>query len=249
MRIRLLDVEFDAVTVEDLQTIVSETIVAGDCKIIANHNLHSIYLCHFDSRMRNFYSKADKIHIDGMPLIFLARFFGYPVKREQRVTYLDWIWKLIDQCARRHWRVLYVGGKPGVAERAAQYLQQTYPAIELKTHHGYFAKNDSENSRVLELIRSFKPNILLVGMGMPIQEHWILQNLSQIEANVILPAGACFDYLAGVVPMPPRWMGSIGLEWLFRLAMEPRRLWKRYLLEPWYILGLVWKEWFKRNLE
>ena len=82
---------------------------------------------------------------------------------------------------------------------------------------------------------------------MPLQEHWILDNLNQIEANVILTAGACFDYIAGVVPSPPRWMGQIGLEWLSRLASEPRRLWKRYLLEPWYILALVFKELLHRS--
>jgi N-acetylglucosaminyldiphosphoundecaprenol N-acetyl-beta-D-mannosaminyltransferase len=86
----------------------------------------------------------------------------------------------------------------------------------------------------------------MVGMGMPVQEHWILHNFFRLSPAVILAPGACFDYIAGVVPTPPRWMGQIGLEWLFRLASEPRRLWKRYLLEPWPVLGLVLKDFFKR---
>jgi len=79
-------------------------------------------------------------------------------------------------------------------------------------------------------------------MGMPLQENWILDNLPDLEADVILPSGACFDYLAGEIPIPPRWMGRVGLEWLYRLGSEPRRLWRRYLVEPWFVAGLALKE-------
>ena len=77
---------------------------------------------------------------------------------------------------------------------------------------------------------------------MPRQEQWILENLENIDTNAILTSGACIDYVAGVVKTPPRWMGKIGLEWLYRLITEPRRLWKRYLIEPWFIAGLFFKE-------
>jgi N-acetylglucosaminyldiphosphoundecaprenol N-acetyl-beta-D-mannosaminyltransferase len=248
VRVHLLDVEFDALTVEGLNIVISEAVDARICKIIANHNLHSIYLFHTDPEMRQFFRTADKIHIDGMPLICLARLFEYPVRREHRVTYLDWIWALMSESERRSWRVFYLGGKPGVAAQAAQRLRLIYPGLELETHHGYFTKTGQENNQILERIRSFKPNILMVGMGMPLQEQWILENRNEVEANVILTAGACFDYVAGVVPFPPRWMGQLGLEWLFRLGSEPGRLWKRYLVEPWYILGLVLKEILNRTL-
>jgi N-acetylglucosaminyldiphosphoundecaprenol N-acetyl-beta-D-mannosaminyltransferase len=242
VRIRLLDVELDALTVSDLNQLVSEAVTSETCRVIANHNLHSIYLFHVDTQMQKFYHTAYKIHIDGMPLIYLARIFGYPVAREHRVTYLDWIWALMFESELQSWRVFYLGGKPGVAARAAELLRQRYPGLHLETHHGYFNRIGPENDQLLERIRCFKPNILLVGMGMPLQEHWILENLDAVECNVILTAGACFDYIAGAIPLPPRWMGRLGLEWLFRLASEPGRLWKRYLVEPWYIFGLVLKK-------
>lgn len=242
MRFSMLGCEFDTLTLSQLQTIILDSVQDRSRRIIANQNLHSLYLFHHDLAMRRFYNKAFLIHIDGMSLIYLAWIFGYPARREHRVTYLELVGPLIAESARRNWRVFYLGGKPGVAEEAAQRLRQAFPELELETHHGYFNKDSQENMQILEMIRCFRPNIFLVGMGMPLQEHWILENLDQIEANVILTAGACFDYIAGVIPSPPRWIGQIGLEWLFRLATEPRRLWRRYLLEPWYIFGLVVKE-------
>jgi N-acetylglucosaminyldiphosphoundecaprenol N-acetyl-beta-D-mannosaminyltransferase len=241
----MLGIEFDTLTVGQLNEIIFNSAETGNRRIVANHNLHSIYLFHHDLEMRDFYRKSHIIHIDGMSLVYLARLLGYSVQRSQRVTYLDLIWPLMAESARQNWRVFYLGGKPGIAEDAAKGLRQLFPELELLTHHGYFARTDQENARILEMIRRFKPKILMVGMGMPLQEHWILKNLDQINAAVILPAGACFDYIAGVIPFPPRWVGKVGLEWLFRLASEPRRLWKRYLLEPWYIFGLVLKELFQ----
>jgi len=242
VRIHLLGIEFDALTVDELCMVISDSMSLGQPAIIANHNLHSIYLFHNDPQMRNFYRAAHKIHIDGMPLIYLARIFGYPIQYEHRVTYLDLLRPLMTASARRRWRVFYLGGKPGVAEEAAKRLRQAFPELQLQTHHGYFKKVGQENMEILEMIRCFKPNILMVGMGMPLQEHWILENFAQIDADIILTAGACFDYVAGVISTPPRWMGRFGLEWLFRLISEPRRLWRRYLLEPWYVLGLVLKQ-------
>ena len=238
----MLGSEFDVLTLSQLCELVSDSVQSGTRRIIANHNLHSLYLFHHDLEMRNFYSKAHTIHFDGMSLIYLARVLGYPVRREHRITYIDLVWPLMAEGARQEWRVFYLGGKPGVAEKAAQRLRQAFPGLELKTHHGYFEREGQENTDVLEMIRCFKPNVLMVGMGMPLQEHWVLENFARIDSNAILTAGACFDYIAGVTLTPPRWLGRIGLEWLFRLISEPGRLWKRYLLEPWYVLGLVFRQ-------
>lgn len=112
------------------------------------------------------------------------------------------------------------------------------------TADGYFdaTAGSAENQKMLELINAYQPNVLMVGMGMPRQEHWILDNLESIHANTILTCGACIDYIAGVIPTPPRWMGRFGLEWLSRLLSEPKRLWRRYLLEPWFVATLFVRE-------
>jgi N-acetylglucosaminyldiphosphoundecaprenol N-acetyl-beta-D-mannosaminyltransferase len=249
-RVKLLGVEVDALTMDDLHALIAQAVAGNERWIVANHNTHSVYLWHHDSRMRVFYQRAHRVHVDGMPLILLAKFLGLPLRREHRVTYADWVRPLMTEAGRRGFRIFYVGSRPGVAQRGAAVLQAEFPDLRIETHHGYFdtASGSRENAEVLAAIRRFRPDILMAGMGMPRQEHWILDNLHDIDAHAILTAGACMDYVAGIVPTPPRWMGRIGLEWLYRLGMEPSRLWRRYLLEPWFVLGLFAQDlWRKRG--
>ena len=241
-RIVLLGVEVTPLTVSDLNYLLGEAISQHKRWIVANHNLHSIYIYHRDPRMREFYAKAKAVHIDGMPLVHWGRLMGYPLRSEHRVTYVDWIYPLLEKANEKRWRVFYLGGKPGVAERAAAILMTKFPDLEIRTHHGYFTPGGEENEAIIREIEQFSPNVLMVGMSMPRQERWILDNLGKISANVILPSGACFDYIAEAIPTPPRWIGQIGLEWLYRLFSEPKRLWRRYLVEPFFLLSPAWRD-------
>lgn len=238
----------NAFTIPELNALIADAITRSQHWIIANHNLHSIYLYHHDAKMRAFYAKADYIHMDGMALVLLGRLLGLPLKREHRVTYADWIIPLIAEAAQRGWHVFYLGSQPGVADQGARILQQRFPSLQIATAHGYFdARPDSqENRAVLAAINAYQPHVLMVGMSMPRQEYWVLDNLEQLSANAILTAGAAMDYVAGAVPTPPRWAGRLGLEWLFRLVAEPRRLWRRYLVEPWFLVRLFLVKRFKQ---
>jgi N-acetylglucosaminyldiphosphoundecaprenol N-acetyl-beta-D-mannosaminyltransferase len=239
-RISILKIIVNPLSPLTLNQYIGETILSHEQRIIGHHNLHSVYLYHRDPKMRKFYERADIIYIDGMPLVYWARLLGYPVSREHRATLLDWINPLLANAAAEGWRVFYLGGKPGVAARAAEIVCQQYPTLTIATHHGYFLPE--ENDTVIATIAAFQPHILLVGMGMPRQEYWVLDNLDNIDnltVPVVQTVGACFDYIAGVIPTPPRWMGRLGLEWLYRLISEPRRLGKRYLIEPWALLPLM----------
>ena len=240
----ILGVKINLLSMTQLNAVVEKAIEHKFKWIIANHNMNSLYLYHHNSQMRDFFQIADCVHIDGMALILLGKFLGVPCERKHRVTYADWIWSLMSKADSQGWRVVYLGSKPGVAEKGAEILRAKYPNLQIATEHGYFSQSADclENKAVLEKINSYRPHILMVGMGMPRQEQWIMNNLSQIKANVILPSGACIDYVAGEVATPPRWMGKVGLEWLYRLLAEPKRLWRRYLVEPWFITGLLFKE-------
>ena len=156
-----------------------------------------------------------------------------------RSTYLDWrddFWRLAEA---RRWRVFYVGWAPGVAQAAAARLAERYPNVRLGCQHGYFdhAAGSPDNAQVLATIAAFEPHVVMVGMGMPLQEIWALENRAALKAGAILTVGAAFDYEAGAQAAAPRWTGRIGLEWLARLIAQPRRLAGRYLLEPWSLLG------------
>lgn len=241
---KFLGVEMDALNISQLNNLVAESIAKQQKWIIANHNLHSLYIYHHDSLMRTFYDKADYIHIDGMPLVFIGKILGHPLQREHRVTYADWVWSLMAEAATENWRIFYLGSKPGIAEQGANILRQKFPNLQIACAHGYIdtRKDSKENQATIAAINAFEPHILMVGMGMPRQEHWIIDNLQQLQTNIILPSGACIDYVAGAVPTPPRWMGKVGLEWSYRLFSEPKRLWKRYLIQPWFISRLLIQE-------
>ncbi len=238
---QILDTWVNPLNISDLNALIAYAVTHQQRWVIANHNLHSLYLYYHDPKMQKFYAKADYIHVDGMPLIWLGKRLGYPLRREHRVTYADWNEPLIAEAAKQGWRVFYLGSKPGVAERGALVLREKFPSLQMATAHGYFNSQveSEENQTILAQIQSYQPQVLMVGMSMPRQEHWILDNLEQLPVNAILPAGAAIDYIAGAVPTPPRWAGKLGLEWLFRLISEPKRLWQRYLVEPWFILGLL----------
>jgi N-acetylglucosaminyldiphosphoundecaprenol N-acetyl-beta-D-mannosaminyltransferase len=242
-------VAIDPLTRDELQSRVREAIAGGSRQIIANHNAHSVYLFHHDQAMRTFYARADVVHVDGMALVFVAKLLGLGWRREQRVTYVDWLPALLSEAAGR-WRIFYVGSQADVVARGVETLRVRYPGLEIGYHHGYFdmAADGYANEQVLDEVRRFQPDILMVGMGMPRQEHWILENQAKLEAIVVLTAGACMDYVAGAIPTPPRWTGRLGVEWLYRLAAEPSRLWKRYLLEPWFLLVLLAGEMTRRAL-
>lgn len=231
------------VTPEELTDLVDEEVAGGKQAIIANHNLHSLYCYHKDSKMQAFFRRTQWVHADGMSVVLLGRLLGRKMDRGIRVTYIDWLPLLMARAQERGWRIFYLGSKPGVAERGAQLLRATYPNIELECENGYFQPDGDMNAEVLARIRAFAPHVVMVGMGMPRQEHWILDNLDELPACVILPSGAAIDYVAGEVPTPPRWAGRWGLEWLFRLIAEPGRLWHRYLIEPWLLTMLLTRRW------
>lgn len=247
--VRLLGVAVHPLTWERLREIVIEAVEKDRGWIIAHHNLHSVYFYHHDPAVRSFYNRAEWIHIDGMSLVFLGKLLGLPLGRSQRLTHLDWIRPLVAEAARREWRIFYLGSRPGVPERGAAILRREFPGLRLETRHGYFdaRPEGAENRRVIEAVERARPHLLLVGMGVPRQERWILENRARLHAGAIVNAGALMDYIAGEAAAPPRWMGRVGLEWLYRLANDPARLWKRYLIEPWFVAGLFLAERFGRR--
>lgn len=245
----LLGLRVHAMRFSDLLEVMRESIGFRRRCLIGHHNLHSVYLYHHDDKMREFYKRAQYVSIDGMPLVWLGRLAGYPLRPEHRLACLEYMRPLMAEASRRGWRVFYLGSEPGVAERGARILRRDLPELQIATTHGYFSADpdSSENRKVVEMINAYQPNVLMVGMGMPRQERWVLESLDNLQANVVLSCGACMDFLTGEKIAAPRWMGPLLLEWVYRLYREPHRLWRRYLLEPWFVLGLILREWTKRS--
>ena len=238
-RVRLLGQAMDLVRPEEVMHHLQLAVAEGRKSLIANHNLHSLYLLTRRPELQAFYDRADMVEVDSTPLLWFSRVLGLHSRAFHRCTYLDWrdhFWSLAD---RKGWRVLYVGGEDGVAEEAARRLTTRYPGAMVKGLSGYFDATPGSlgNTAVLAAIKDFAPHVLFVGMGMPRQELWIADNLASLPLVPILPVGAAFDYEAGVQKAAPRWMGRLGVEWLFRLFADPKRLFARYCIEPWFLIG------------
>lgn len=241
---RFLGIRVNALKIPELNTLTAEAIEKNRKTVIACHNLHSLYIFHHDAKMRLFHDRVDYVHIDGMGVVLLGRLLGHPLGRQHRVTYLDWMKPLLNEAASRRWRVFYLGMRASICSEVQEALRREMPELDFGTAHWDIehVEESTLQELVLQTINTFQPQILFVGLGMPRQEKWILEYIDKTHANVLLPCGAAMDYVAGAVPTPPRWIGNYGLEWLFRLLSEPRHLWRRYLIEPWYVLRLLFSE-------
>ena len=218
-----------------------------DKLLLAHYNLHCLFLASRNTDMLQYMKSAKHIWIDGMPIIWILRRFGYNIPYKWRLTFLDWQNSFFNIANVSKTKIFLLGSNSENIELAHKNLSTQFPLIVFDTHHGYLEHNH-ENSKlneyVLEKINSFNPDILMVGMGMPNQETWIGKYNGQLNAKVIMPLGGYFDYIAGVSYIPPRWTGKIGMEWFFRLVNSPSRLGYRYLIEPWCLAYLLMYKYF-----
>jgi N-acetylglucosaminyldiphosphoundecaprenol N-acetyl-beta-D-mannosaminyltransferase len=247
-RVKILGATMDLVKSTEVFNFIARRIAAGERAIVANHNLQSLGLIQKDPELRRFFDAADLVEVDSVPLLVWARLMGRRSRLFHRCTYLDWRDEFWSRATEAGWRVFILGGAEGVAETACTRIRADWPQVELASRHGYFdaAPGSAENAAVLAAIRAFRPDVLFVGMGMPRQELWIGRHLDALPPCAILTVGGAFDYEAGVQVPAPRWVGRLGAEWLFRLALNPRRLFRRYLLEPWILASLVWRDLVQR---
>ena len=243
-RVTIVGQSMDLVKPEEVLHHIQQAVRQGEKSLIANHNLHSLYLMQKRPELGAFYDKADLIEVDSTPLLAFSRALGLHSRGFHRCTYLDWRDHFWSVANRQSWRVLSVGGAPGVGDEAARRLKLRYPEADIAIHHGFFdaRPGSSENAAVLDRITAFQPHILFVGMGMPRQELWIAENFERLPDCVILSVGAAFDYEAGVQSAAPRWMGRAGIEWAYRLVHDPKRLFVRYCVEPWTLLPLALRD-------
>jgi N-acetylglucosaminyldiphosphoundecaprenol N-acetyl-beta-D-mannosaminyltransferase len=184
---------------------------------------------------------ASLVLADGRPVIWASRLLGNPLP--ERVTGSSLIWTLSEAAARVGRRVMLIGGDDGVAERAAKRLQQHYPALgEVAWHYPPFGFEDraADLQRLHEAVRAAKPDIVFIGLGFPRQERLGLALLEAFPGAWFAGCGGSIAMLAGDLPRAPAWLQDKGLEWIYRLALEPRRLARRYLIDdiP-YALGIL----------
>jgi len=201
-------------------------------RLLVTPNVDHIVMINRDSYIRKIFLSADILVADGMPIVWLSRLI--PGKQlPERITGADLMPALCHECARQSLSIAIIGGKPGVAEMAVVKLKQHSPELIVKGVYSPpmgFDSDPHEIKKLIQLCNEWKPNILFLCLGTPKQEKWAYENIRSLHCGVIACVGAAVDMLAGEVTRAPKWIRNAGFEWLWRLILEPRRLWRRYLV-------------------
>ncbi len=238
----LLDTRFHKVKVCQLIDYIVESGQQAKKTIIGNVNVRAMNFAYTTPWFRQYINESDLVFCDGFGVLLGAKIMGYSVKSDYRMTCPDYIEDLAKACAAKDVSLYLLAGKPGVVDSAMEQMRAIAPNIRVGGHHGYFDKHGAENQAVIDDINAFKPDVLYIGFGMPLQERWMVDNLDKVDARVFLPLGACLDFYTGTVYRGPRWMTDRGMEWLARFFTEPSRLWDRYVVGNPLFFYRVFKE-------
>jgi N-acetylglucosaminyldiphosphoundecaprenol N-acetyl-beta-D-mannosaminyltransferase len=247
-RYDVLGVNISALTLEDAAGLVEAWVAGGARQYVNVCTTGTVLECYDEPRLARIVNAAGMATPDGMPLVWLGRWRGL---RVSRVYGPDLMLKVSDQGRARKLRHFYYGATAPVLDLLRARLQQRFPGLEVAGTYAppFRALTDEEVSATAALINAARPDIVWVGLGTPKQDEWVGRFRPLLEAPVLLAVGAAFDFHAGTVRQAPRWMMRMGLEWFFRLLMEPRRLWRRYLMGNPRFVALTVRQWWRGKKE
>ncbi|EMU55904.1 WecB/TagA/CpsF family glycosyltransferase [Clostridium butyricum] len=239
-RIKFLNTEIDNLTMNEALDKIDKFIINRKPSYVVTPNVDHIVKLDNDEEFKAVYKDADLILTDGMPLIWISKFKGTPIK--EKVSGSDLFPKICELSAQKGYRIFLLGAAEGVAAKAAERLQNKY--VDLKIVGTYspkygFERDEREIEKIINIIKLSKPDILAVGLGAPKQEKFIYEFKDKLNVPVSLAIGASIDFEAGNIERAPEWMQKCGLEWFYRLCKEPRRMYKRYLIDDIKILKLA----------
>ena len=228
-RVDILGVAVNAATMEETLATIEGWIVRGEPHYVCVTGMHGVMECQQDEELRRIHNAAGLVTTDGMPLVWYCRLKGQ--RRAERVYGPDLMLALCARSVARGYRHFLYGATPAVLEALAVRLAERFPGIRIV---GSFSPpfrplSADEDAAIGSRIRDARPDLVWVGLSTPKQERWVASHVDRLGA-VLLGVGAAFDFHAGTKRQAPRWMQRAGLEWLFRLLSEPRRLYRRYLV-------------------
>jgi N-acetylglucosaminyldiphosphoundecaprenol N-acetyl-beta-D-mannosaminyltransferase len=226
--VAILGVPFDHVTIRDAITRIETMIASGRPHYVVTANVDFLVQAHRDVELRRILLEADLVLCDGTPLLWASRWLGNPLP--ERVAGSDLAPALMQAAAEKGHRVFFLGAAPGVAAEAEARLKQQYPSINIVGTYAppYSQLLEMDHAEITRRVRAARPDLLLVSFGCPKQEKWIAMHHRALGVPVAIGVGATLDFLAGRVKRAPAWMRRTGTEWLYRLLLEPRRLYRRY---------------------
>jgi N-acetylglucosaminyldiphosphoundecaprenol N-acetyl-beta-D-mannosaminyltransferase len=246
--ISLFGAKIDPLTMgQAVQRILGWTRAGEPCRYVVTPNVDHCVMLAESPAFQTTYRDAALVLADGFPVVLASRLFGRPLP--ERVTGADLVPALFAAATPEQPVTAYLlGAMPGVGEEAARRIHAAWPHVRVVGTYSPplgFEKNELENAAIIERINAVQPDLLVLGLGAPKQELWIQKHAARLDARVALCVGATIDFLAGNKARAPQWMGRCGLEWLHRVATEPKRLARRYLRDALLFPKLLWREYCK----
>lgn len=250
-RVALFGMQIDALILSEAVRQIFAWVDAGEplCHYVVTPNVDHVVQFQQCTGLRAAYADASLVLADGLPVVKAAGWLGQPLP--ERIAGSDLVPALFAAASERcALRVYLLGAAPGVAARAAKIIEARWPNVRVVGTFSPpfgFEGDARENEHILERIATARPDVLIVGLGAPKQEFWVHRHRERIRATTALCVGATIDFLAGEKNRAPRWMQTIGLEWLHRMLCDPRRLVPRYALDAWLFPRIIAREWLRRR--
>ncbi len=241
-KVRLMNFQCNNLTRKELFSQVRHKIEKKKKSYIVFVNSDVAVKADTDEYLRQIINHADFSLVDGMPLVWISRFYKDKIK--ERLAGADFVPAICSLANKRGWKVFLLGGMPGVPETARDNLKKKFPNLNVVGTYSPplgFEKDAEEIARINHLINQAAPDILIVCFGCPKQEKFIYEHYKEYDAVVSVCAGATMDFLAGKVKRCPRWIGKLGMEWFYRFLKDPKRLFRRYFIDDVKIFWMALK--------
>ncbi|WP_320045956.1 WecB/TagA/CpsF family glycosyltransferase [uncultured Ilyobacter sp.] len=241
-RIKFLNTHVDNLNFKEAIDSTVNLIESLGKSYIVTPNVDHIVKISEDEEFTNIYKNADLILTDGMPLIWVSKLKGAPIK--EKISGSDFFPKLCEVAAQKKYSIFLFGAAEGVGEIAAINLKKKYNGINIVGTYSPpygFENSEDEIKKSIETINKVKPHILAVGLGAPKQEKFIYRNIDKLDIKLALAIGATIDFEAKKLKRAPVWMQNSGFEWLYRVLKEPRRLFKRYFIDSFKVLKIIFE--------
>lgn len=238
-RMKFMNTEIDNLTMQETLDRIEKIIKEDKSAYVVTPNVDHIVQLEKDEELKKVYDNASLILTDGKPLLWIAKWYGTPIK--EKISGSDLFPLLCERAAQKGYKMFFLGAKEGVAAKAAESLMSKYMGLHVVDTYSPpfgFEKDQKEIEKIKKRIKKSTPDILIVGLGCPKQEKFMYHYCKELGVPISFGLGASFDFEAGNIKRAPKWMANHGLEWLFRITQDPKRMAKRYLIDDRKILGL-----------
>ncbi len=246
-RVNVGGIGIDNVSMAEALKAIEELVAARKPCYVTSPNVDILIRYRRDREFARYYDEDALCLADGVPIMWAANFLGTPLK--EKISGSDLVPKVCELANRKGYKIFFMGGRPGAADAAKAKLLETLKDIKIVGTYAPpfgFERDAVELQKIADMVKAAKPDILFVGLGAPKQELWIKRYHEELGVPVSMGVGVTFEFIAGIVKRAPVWMQKVGLEWFWRLCMEPGRLWKRYLIDDTQFFGIILQQKFGR---